>query len=314
MKWSNVLAIAVSATLLARTPGIAQSGPPAQKLPSALVVLPLIISGVDGRDGVSRETRVEVVNLSGNPIDLQCFYIGVSSDITGNSCNEIGFFLSLTPYQPLSWVVSEGFNDVTTFSRVPGFDGTGEMKCAVVAQQPQVEFHNALQARAIIYGADGNSVGYSAVGFRRLIDGDYTGVIPLDGVTYEQCPDRLHFTVLGEVSGTSESEMILVPCTEDLLTQTPAQPNVSILIINEFEQQYSAAIKFKCFDRRDLIDISNTLDRNTLGSDTAHVVVRGSSFSLIGLAIDHFTFNGAPLTSANDPSFQGGRSASVTFP
>jgi len=313
MKWSKVLVLALSVSLLGRASAIAQSGPPAQKLPSALVVLPLIVSGVDDRDGVNRETRVEVVNLSGNPIDLQCFYVGVTSDISGNTCNEIGFFLSLTPYQPLSWLASEGFNDVTTFSRVPGFFGKGEMKCAVIAQRPEIEFHNALQARAIIYGADGNSVGYSATGFRRLVDGDYTGVIPLDGVTYEQCPDQLHFTLLGEVAGVSESEMILVPCTEDLLTQTPTQPNVSVSIINEFEQQYSAAIKFKCFDRRDLIDISSTLDRNTLGSDTAHVVVRGG-FSLIGLAIDHFTFNGAPLTSANDPSFQGGRSASVTFP
>lgn len=302
MRWLNRLALVLSAVFIGAAVAGAQTGPPAQKLPSALVVLPLIES-----DGSTRETRVEVVNLTKNPIDLQCFYVD------GDACNEIGFFLSLTPFQPLSWLVSEGFNDVPSFSRVPPFLGQGEMKCAVIAQHPEIEFHNALQARAILFGSDGHSVGYSATGFRRLVDGDYTGVFPLDGVTYEQCPSLLHFTVLGQIPNVSESELILVPCSEDLLTQTSTQPNVNFSIINEFEQSISAAIQFKCFDRRRLTDISSTLDRNALGSDTAHLVVRGG-FSLIGLAIDRFTFNGAPLTSANDPSFQGGRSATVTFP
>lgn len=302
MKWFTCLLAALASVLVGNLSAGAQTGPPAQKLPSALVVLPLIESEAN------RDTRVEVVNLTNNSIDLQCFYID------STSCNEIGFFLSMSPFQPLSWLASEGFNDFTTFSRVPPFFGEGEMKCAVVAQRPEIEFHNAIQARAIVFGDDGQTVGYSATAFRRLTDGDYNGQIPLDGVTYEQCPDRLHFTLLGESTGVSESEMILVPCTEDLLNQVPTQPNVSYSIINEFEQSFSAVGKFKCFDRRELTDISNTLDRTVLGSDTAHVIVRGSGFSLIGLAIDRFTFNGSPMTSSNDPSFQGGRSASVTFP
>ncbi|HVN86341.1 MAG TPA: hypothetical protein VMW17_16020 [Candidatus Binatia bacterium] len=307
MTWYKILALALGAALGVTGVAGAQTGPPAQKLPSALVVLPLIDSGTNGSDGVSRDTRVEVVNLTANSVDLQCFYVD------STSCNEIGFFLTMTPYQPLSWLASEGYNDIRTFSRVPGFYGRGEMKCAVIARLPQVEFHNALQARAVVFGSDGTSVGYSATAFRRLTDGDYTGAMPLDGVTYEQCPDRLHFTLLGQVAGQSESELILVPCTQDLLTQTPSQPNVSLTIINEFEQSFSAAIKFKCYDRRKLTDVASTLDRTALGSDTAHVIVRGG-LSLIGLGIDQFTFNGAPLTAANDPSFQGGRSATVTFP
>jgi hypothetical protein len=285
----------------------AVAGPPAQKLPSALVVLPFI-KGIPN----TQDTRIELLNLTDQAIDLQCFY--VSGDAPDHSCNEIGFFLSMTPFQPVSWLASKGFSDVTTFSRVPPFFGEGELKCAVVAQRPEVEFHNALQGRAIVFDSTGHTIGYSGIAFRRLVDGDYTGSIPLDGVTYEQCPDKLHFTLLAEQSGVSESQVVLVPCTEDLLNQVPTQPNVQFTIINEFEQAFSSATKFKCFKRLSLTDISGTLDRSILGSDTAHLIVRGSSFSLVGLAIDDFTFGSAHLTSGNDPSFGGGRSATVTFP
>jgi hypothetical protein len=313
----NKRALSLIGLLLIPWAAQAQSGPPAQKLPSALVVLPLIRACSPSisnplpsgcTSGESRETRIDLLNLTSRTVDVQCFY--VDSD----SCNEVGFFVTMTPFQPVSWLASQGFSNRQTFSAAPPFVGEGELKCAVIPSRPEVEFHNAIQARAIIYGSDGQTVGYSATGFRRLSDGDYTGLIQLDGVTYEQCPDKLHFTVLGESPGTSESEMVLVPCTQDLLTQTPSQPNVSYTITNEFEQSFSAGIRFKCFDRRFLTDISSTLGLTALGSTTAHVVVRGVGFSLIGLAIDNFTFNGQELTAGNDPSFQGGRSATVTLP
>jgi len=41
-------------------------------------------------------------------------------------------------------------------------------------------------------------------------------VINLDGFTYESCPDRLHFIVLTR-QGTATSDLITVPCAEDLL-------------------------------------------------------------------------------------------------
>jgi hypothetical protein len=300
----NRLTVALAVVLLSSVATRAWAGPPAQKLPSAFVVLPLIQSSNGTRD-----TRIELVNLTDKTIDVQCFYV-----YGDESCNEIGFFLTMTPFQPVSWLATRGFSDVSTFSRVPPFFGEGELKCLVLPQRPEVAYHNALQGRAIIYGSDGQTIAYSATAFRRLTDGDYTGQLALDGVTYDQCPYELHFHMLAEQPGLSESEMVLVPCTEDLLTQTPTQPNVQYSIINEFEQAFSASIKFKCFDRRKLTDISNTLASSTLGSDTAHVVVRGSSFALIGLGIDHFTFSATPRTSANDPSFQGGRSATVNLP
>lgn len=274
---------------------------PAQKLPSALLVFPLIEATG------TRDTRIELLNLSGDPQLVQCFYVN------SEGCGEVGFFMSLTPYQPMSWLASTGLNDVSTGSAAPPFLGTGELKCAVVPPRPELQFHNTIQGRAIDFGLDGTTVSYGAVGFQRLTDGDFSGVLSLDGITYAQCPDKLHFDVLTDRPGTP-SDMILVPCSQDLLLQQPATITVQFLIINEFEQTFSTSLSVTCFDRRTLGAISDSLNRASLGTDTAHIVVRGSNGPLIGLVIDTVSFAGATGTAGNEPSFQSGRSATVVFP
>ena len=54
--------------------------PPAQKLPSALLVFPLV------RASATQDTRVEIMNLTSAPVSLQCFYV------VSGTCNEIGFY------------------------------------------------------------------------------------------------------------------------------------------------------------------------------------------------------------------------------
>jgi len=281
---------------------VAWAGPPAQKLPSALLVYPLIqVTG-------DKDTRVELVNLSGNPVSVECFYVD------GGSCNEVGFMVYLTPYQPLSWLASGGKNDVMTGSAVPPFFGTGELKCAVHPARPEVQYHNAIQGRAIVYSnADGRSVSYGAVGFQRLADGDMTGTFSLNGSTYAQCPYRLHFNVLTE-QPTSTSEMILVPCAEDLRTQIPTGMSVQIMIYNEFESAFSTSIALWCYDKRPLSAIADTLTRAVAGTDTAQVVIRGVGGPLLGLVIDDVPFGTQNGSAGNEPSFEGGRSATVYFP
>lgn len=277
-------------------------GPPAQKLPSALLVYPLIQSTGD------KDTRVELVNLSGYAVSVECFYVD------GGSCNEVGFMVYLTPYQPLSWLASGGKNDLISGSSVPPFFGTGEMKCAVHPAHPEVQYHNTIQGRAIVFSnIGGQSASYGAVGFQRLTDGDMTGTFSLNGTTYAQCPYRLHFDVLTE-QPASTSEMILVPCTEDLRTQIPTATNIQIVIYNEFETPFSTSIGMLCYDKRPLSAIADTLTRAVAGSDTAHVVIRGVGSPVLGLVIDDVEFRGQNGTAGNEPSFDGGRSATVYFP
>jgi hypothetical protein len=275
--------------------------PPEQKLPSALVVFPYIVSDS------THDTRIELINMSNSEISLQCFYVRQSD------CVEVGFFVSLTAQQPLSWLARDGANNVLTFTAVPPFDGVGELKCAVQPRTPELAAHNALQGRALVYDTvGGETVGYGAIGFQRLSPGSFSGVVDLDGSTYEECPDRLHFQVLTRQTGLT-SDMILVPCSEDLLTQVPTETTVQLAIVNEFEQVFSSSFRFKCHTSLSFSHIS-TLGSSTLGTDTAHVVVRGVDAPVIGLVVDRFIGFGQTQTTANEPYLEGSRSATVVFP
>lgn len=276
-------------------PGI----PPAQKLASAVIVFPYIeySSTVD--------TRIELINMSDRDIELRCFYVRQSD------CVEIGFFLNLTAEQPLTWLASEGANNPLTFSAVPPFDGVGELKCAVDPRRPELDYHNVLQGRSIVYDrVTGETVAYGADGFLRLDPGGFSNVVDLDGFTYEQCPERLHFQALtgNGVSG----DLIMVPCSQDLLTQVPVETTVQFAIVNEFEQVFSASTRFKCHTRLSLSRLP--MSRTVLGTDTAHVIVRGVAVPILAIMVDRFDALGQRHTAVNEPFLEGGRSATIIFP
>jgi hypothetical protein len=250
--------------------------------------------------------------MSNQQVTLQCFYVRQSD------CVEIGFFVSLTANQPLSWSAYDGTSNVLTGTAVPPldtFDGIGELKCAVDASRPELSAHNVLQGRALVFDTDtGETVGYGAVGFQRLSPGSYTGVVDLDGFTYESCPERLHFQVLTRQGGGPSSTLITVPCAQDLLTQTPTETTVQMAIINEFEQVFSSSFRFTCFSSRSFSGFL-TLSKSAVGTDTVHLIVRGVASPLIALVIDRFTGQNNTLhTTANEPFLEGGRAATVIFP
>ena len=280
--------------------------PPAQKLPSAMLIYPLVRVSAPTQD-----TRIEMMNLTSSLVSVQCFYV------QGGTCNEIGFFVSLTGNQPLSWTASTGFGG-NGHRVAPPFTGDGELKCVVVPQSADLSSHNALQGRALvsdlnpISNPNAQTIGYTAIGFRRLTPGDFTGVVSLDGVTYEMCPDRLHFQVLAQTS-SSNSELVLVPCSQDLELQTPSTASIQLAIINEFEQHLSGSTNVKCFNRINFNSLA-ALKRSSVGTDTAHLMVRGTDVPVVGLVIDRFTVGSVPSTSSNEPNLEGGRPATVVLP
>ena len=277
--------------------------PPAQKLPSALLIYPLV------RSSGTQDTRIEMMNLTAAPVFVNCFYVA------SGTCNEIGFFVSLTANQPMTWMVSNGTSN-SGGRLAPPFSGEGELKCVVASQNSDPATHNALQGRALLSDASvGETIGYAAIAFRRLSPGAFTGDVQLDGFTYEQCPERLHFNAL--TSQTSQpgkdSELILVPCSEDLVNQVPASTGVQFAVINEFEQHLSSGINLRCFDRRPFNAIS-ALRQNAAGSNTVHLIVRGTDVPVIGLIIDRFNTGSGTSASSNDPYLEGGRSATISVP
>jgi hypothetical protein len=300
---SAALSIAVAVAL---TTGAGAEAPP-QRLPSAVLIYPLI--RVEG-GGATVDTRVEIVNLTSRPIDLKCIYV------PAQTCSGLDFHVRLTANQPLSWLASHGLFSGFSSTAVPPFGQTGELKCIVEPEQEGIEFHNAIQGRAAVFGADGQTIGYSAVGILRLVDGPLENTIPLDGVTYSQCPDQQHFLFLSS-TGTpaSESEIVIAPCSEDLENLVAPPTTVQFEIVNEFEQHLSASTIVTCYANRTLRQISQSFTRATLGSETGHLIVRGVQTPVLAMLVDHFqTPGGAPATAGNEPALRGGRSAEIVFP
>jgi hypothetical protein len=278
--------------------------PPAQKLPSAVLIYPLV------RTSSTQDTRIEMLNLSTSTVTVECFYV------SSGTCNETGYTVTLTGNQPVSWIASTGMNGNGT-RLAPPFTGDGELKCTVVPPSGATipSSYNALQGRALVSDTSGQTIGYSAIAFRRLSAGAFSGEIDLDGVTYEQCPDRLHFDVLTS-QATSNSEFVLVPCSEDLMNQLPSGANVQLSVINEFEQDFSGSTSVTCFNRFSFSSVS-VLRQSSVGTDTAHVIVRGTDVPVVGLVIESFTIPGSGgnvSMSSNDPDLEGGRSATIYLP
>jgi hypothetical protein len=278
--------------------------PPAQKLPSAMLIYPLV------RVSATQDTRIEMLNLTSLPVSVGCFYV------SGGDCNEVGFSVNLTANQPIAWFASTGTTGNGVRLATP-FLGDGELKCVVIPQTGDLFSHNALQGRALVSDSKTSppeTVGYAAIAFRRLTPGDFTGQVDLDGVTYEQCPDRLHFQILSNQPLGPNSELILVPCSEDLENQTPSGAIIQLAVVNEFEQNSSGATSVTCFNRLSFNSVA-AFRRSIVGTDTAHVIVRGIDVPVVGLVIDRFAVApGVVSASSNEPDLEGGRSATVVLP
>jgi len=276
--------------------------PPAQKLPTAVLIYPLI-STATGED-----TLIEMMNLTNAPVTVKCHFID------SQTCRGIDFFVNLTPLQPIAWKASTGQDGNGARIAPPLFSSQAQLKCFVQPSQLSLSAHNAVQGRAIISSTTGQTVGYSAIGFRRLVPGTFSGIVRLDGITYEQCPDRLHFSVLAQQTG-SDSELVLVPCEENLLFARATETVVQFAVINEYEQHFSGSLRLKCMSRERFSRIS-PLRKSTAGTDTLHAIVRAVDVPVVGLVIDRFAVpgSGAQSTSANMPFLVGGRSSTVTLP
>jgi hypothetical protein len=284
---------------------VAAEAPP-QRLPSAVLIWPLIV--VDGGGSIT-DTRVELVNLTRMPVSLGCIFVAA------DTCGEIDFRIRLTPNQPLSWLASRGvFNGMAA---VPPLSSTGELKCVVQPEEESVASHNAIQGRAAVFGVDGQTIGYSAVGFLRLTDGPLTNEISLDGVTYTQCPDEQHFVFIATdpQNPSVQSELVISPCDEDLENLFHPPTIIQFQVFNEFEEQFSASINVQCSARRLLWRISTIFTRAVLGTDTGHVVLKGVQSPVLALVVDRFLAAPAvPATAGNEPALRGGRSAQITIP
>lgn len=255
---------------------------------------------------------------------------------------EIDFDVILTPNQPLGWSASEGLgnNDLPCpgrlGSRCSGNEGTrvppvtedpfiGELKCVQV--DPITRFpsectgaacQNDLAGSATIFVmapgtdiVDGES--YNAVGIHTLGDNDGNRVLTLGGMDaeYEPCHEVLILNHLFDgatdpISGvyTTESELSLVPCTEDFLTQGIDVVTAQFLVYNEFEQRFSTSRQVRCqldsvLSRIDTSQPSRSIfNANVSGTLAGQTRIRGVGGGLIGAAVLNFSDGGTSIGGA----------------
>lgn len=298
-----LLGLTLASAIAGAAPAAAEA--PAQRVPSAIIVYPYI------RAEGNYDTRVEIVNLSSRTQRVKCIFVRPPS------CFGTDFFVTLTPNQPFSWLASRGSYGPGSGTAAPPLFGSGELKCVVIPDEDSLDRQNAIQGRAIIFGPNGETESFGAVGFQRLTPGELPRVLPLDGVTYAQCPNEYHFAFVASEQGdaATESDIVLTVCDEDLENVIPATTVVQFRVVNEFEQVLSASTSVTCHNRRSLREISSVFTRDTLGTETGHMVVTGVQSAILAVMVDRFrTPDNVPAVTSNDPFLQGGRSAQIELP
>lgn len=196
--------------------------------------------------------------------------------------NEVDFLVRLTPFQPLGWRVSEGLEEFpldgvsrtgrggssNAGSRIPPipeepFDGM--LKCVAVNDDGTPSDRNVLKGEAT-YVEFVDAIGFvdvnkhNAVGIQAIegaVNQDKTLVLGGPDAEYNGCSEILimnHFFDMARIPAHLEGAepvpvntyLTLVPCTENLRTQTPGKTVVQFLVYNEFEQRFSTSLTVEC--------------------------------------------------------------------
>jgi len=240
---------------------------------------------------------------------------------------EADFTVNITAGQPVAWLASEGAvaceevvgTDLPCFplggtapgspnnnggSRVPPVSEdpfVGQLKCLAVDRNDVPVERNALKGDAEIIRSDEGLIdvlAYNAIGIPAIAgtnDRDNVLVLGGEAAEYGACPNVLimdHFFdgARDPVSGLEvTSDLTLVPCTEDFLTQAPVTTTVQFLVYNEFEQRFSTSRPVTCFQefRISTIDTASP-DRSIFsaavaGTLTGQTRMRGVATDDVGI-------------------------------
>jgi len=291
--------------------------------PAGILVVPKLVFDSDGRfvpNGFATDTEIQLTNVSDQTVYARCFYVNANSHCTNSpqnvcfttaDCQQYGpgglcfdgwvetdFQLSLSPHQPLVWLLSSGLfappapatGSVPNASEDPFF---GELKCVEVDSNNQPIDRNDLKGEATIVAAESNAVdarGYNAIGVQAIEganDNDNTLVLGGPDPEYNGCPSVLildHFfdDAVEPISDYSvKTHLTLVPCSENFQLQDAAlfDTTVQFLVFNEFEQRFSASRSLRCFREFELCSLGTKLDRAISDTDPSSNSCQRSVFS-----------------------------------
>lgn len=181
---------------------------------------------------------------------------------------------------------------------VPDF--AGELKCIEVTDSGEPVSGNALKGEAtLVDPVSGDVSKYNAVGIKGNDNNNMDNVLCLGGgvtaecprgAEYDACPqtwlldhpavgapdpivDQQPFCTEGDCSYV-DTNLTVVPCTENFETQAPPFVTLQFVIINEYEQALSASTTFQCWKSYKLEDISSAFLASTIGGVTLQTRMR----------------------------------------
>ncbi len=295
--------------------------------PAAILVFPKLISStaedtILTQAGDVIDTTIQLTNTSDQEVFLRCFYVNANSHCSndeervcnatsdcqvggpGGTCDpgwiEVDFEVTLTPYQPLVWNLSDGQSvlpctdapcnvagvNYTNVGSIPPANEDpfmGELKCIQVGPNNEPVDRNDVKGEATIVTIRPSPVGtqrsldargYNAVGIQAIagaVDADNTLRL---GEEYNGCPSYLildHFfdDAVEPINGSYvKTHLTLVPCSQNFELQSTFPTTVQLLVYNEFEQRFSASQPLDCFKEYELCALGTGRDRPFTGPDS----------------------------------------------
>jgi hypothetical protein len=218
-------------------------------------------------------------------------------------------------------------------ARVPPVapDFTGELKCVEVDSSGGPISGNSLKGEATIEDvASGDVSKYNAIGIKGNNNNNGDGTLCLGGslapgdpdacplgAEYDACPFSwyLDHAAVGASDSVAEDKgvaslvntnLTLVPCTENFETQVPTSVTVVFAVTNEFEQTLSASTTVTCWASWDLgakngNGVSDIFNARTLGGSLAQTRMRSAGATPRGVLTvieeTHLADLGAGLTA-----------------
>jgi hypothetical protein len=233
-------------------------------------------------------------------------------------------------------------NSGTRVPGVPEDSFVGELKCIAIDANGVPVPRNELKGEALLETSTATNLdvaSYNAIGVQAtgVTAGD-PNVLTLGGdpasAEYNGCPNFLilnHFfedakdPVPGSTS-TISTNIVFVPCSEDLLRQIPGSAVVQYLVFNEFEQRFSTSKSVTCFQdiricNLDTPDCSRSIfNVNTAGTLSGQTRINPIGkpplpSALLGIAVETHN-NGTAHSAAFNLHMQGARDAAdvITIP
>ncbi len=267
--------------------GAAPCGKAHRRSPGSLLLYPEF----DSRPGTVCITTVSNTNLA--EIDVEYVYID------GDQCLEFNRTETLTGNDTLSLLASaHNPNQAYGYFYIFAKDPTSGAPIQHDALMGQILVLNGFEA--FEYSVNALSLQALATGATTDLDGD--GVRDLDGLEYTMAPAEILVPrFLGQSGpGLINSELVLLA-----LTGGPEFTTwIDFLIYNDNEEEFSTSHSFHCWERINLLDISNVFSNAFLAGSTNHAP--NEILGLGELEAGWFRIDGAlaqsSTTSIEDPA------------